>query len=134
MVGGVLSGSLALLADAGHMSPTRRQLLFALLAVRTPIIRLFATHGWLRLTTLAAFVNAIALVVITLLIVWEAIEALLHATSVAGNLMMVIAVARVCWRTCFAFWILHREAMKNLNVRAAAHMAMGDLLGFPSAQ
>ncbi|NIZ68059.1 cation diffusion facilitator family transporter, partial [Escherichia coli] len=74
VVGGFLSGSLALLADAGHMLTDTAALLFALLAVqfsrRPPTIR--HTFGWLRLTTLAAFVNAIALVVITILIVWEA--------------------------------------------------------------
>ncbi|MGS9074004.1 cation transporter, partial [Salmonella enterica subsp. enterica serovar Infantis] len=69
--------------------------LFALLAVqfsrRPPTVR--HTLGWLRLTTLAAFVNAIALVVITRLIVWEAIERFYTPRPVAGNLMMVSAVA-----------------------------------------
>lgn len=68
---------------------------FALLAVRfshrPPTIR--HTFGWLRLTTLAAFVNAIALVVITILIVWEAIERFHTPRPVAGGMMMVIAVA-----------------------------------------
>ncbi len=72
--------------------------------------------------------NAIALVVITLLIVWEAIERFYTPRPVAGNLMMVIAVAGLL-ANLFAFWILHREAMKNLNVRAAALHVMGDLLG-----
>ncbi len=71
---------LALLADAGHMLTDTAALLFALLAVqfsrRPPTIR--HTFGWLRLTTLAAFVNAIALVVITILIVWEAMNACAH--------------------------------------------------------
>ena len=72
VIGGLVSGSLALLADAGHMLTDAAALLFALLAVqfarRPPNTR--HTFGWLRLTTLAAFVNAIALVVITILIVW----------------------------------------------------------------
>lgn len=95
VVGGILSGSLALLADAGHMLTDAAALLFALLAVRfshrPPTIR--HTFGWLRLTTLAAFVNAIALVVITILIVWEAIERFHTPRPVAGGMMMVIAVA-----------------------------------------
>ncbi|MFX4314839.1 cation diffusion facilitator family transporter, partial [Enterobacter sp. 63] len=70
VIGGLVSGSLALLADAGHMLTDAAALLFALLAVqfarRPPNAR--HTFGWLRLTTLAAFVNAIALVVITILI------------------------------------------------------------------
>ncbi|KAE9776697.1 cation diffusion facilitator family transporter, partial [Escherichia coli] len=69
VIGGIISGSLALLADAGHMLTDAAALLFALLAVqfsrRPPNAR--HTFGWLRLTTLAAFVNAIALVVITIL-------------------------------------------------------------------
>ncbi|EAY3163409.1 CDF family zinc transporter ZitB [Salmonella enterica subsp. enterica serovar Typhimurium] len=131
VVGGILSGSLALLADAGHMLTDAAALLFALLAVqfsrRPPTVR--HTFGWLRLTTLAAFVNAIALVVITLLIVWEAIELFYTPRPVAGNLMMVIAVAGLL-ANLFAFWILHRGSdEKNLNVRAAALHVMGDLLG-----
>lgn len=123
--------SLALLADAGHMLTDAAALLFALLAVqfsrRPPTVR--HTFGWLRLTTLAAFVNAIALVVITLLIVWEAIERFYTPRPVAGNLMMVIAVAGLL-ANLFAFWILHRGSdEKNLNVRAAALHVMGDLLG-----
>ncbi len=73
--------------------------------------------------------NAIALVVITLLIVWEAIERFYTPRPVAGNLMMVIAVAGLL-ANLFAFWILHRGSdEKNLNVRAAALHVMGDLLG-----
>ncbi|MGV8769578.1 cation diffusion facilitator family transporter, partial [Pseudomonas aeruginosa] len=66
VVGGVLSGSLALLADAGHMLTDAAALLVALLAVhfsqRKPNAR--HTFGYLRLTTLAAFLNAAALLVI----------------------------------------------------------------------
>lgn len=95
VIGGFLSGSLALLADAGHMLTDTAALLFALLAVqfsrRPPTIR--HTFGWLRLTTLAAFVNAIALVVITILIVWEAIERFRTPRPVEGVMMMAIAVA-----------------------------------------
>ncbi|VDY44066.1 zinc transporter ZitB [Salmonella enterica subsp. enterica serovar Daytona] len=132
VVGGILSGSLALLADAGHMLTDAAALLFALLAVqfsrRPPTVR--HTFGWLRLTTLAAFVNAIALVVITLLIVWEAIERFYTPRPVAGNLMMVIAVAGLL-ANLFAFWILHRGSdEKNLNVRAAALHVMGRFAGF----
>lgn len=65
------------------------------------------TFGWLRLTTLAAFLNAIALVVITMLIVWEAIQRFQHPQPVAGVTMMVIAVAGLL-ANVLAFWILHR--------------------------
>ncbi|PLD63113.1 CDF family zinc transporter ZitB, partial [Klebsiella pneumoniae] len=87
------------------------------------------TFGWLRLTTLAAFLNAIALVVITMLIVWEAIQRFQHPQPVAGVTMMVIAVAGLL-ANVLAFWILHRGSEeRNLNVRAAALHVLGDLLG-----
>lgn len=108
VVGGFLSGSLALLADAGHMLTDTAALLFALLAVqfsrRPPTIR--HTFGWLRLTTLAAFVNAIALVVITILIVWEAIERFRTPRPVEGGMMMAIAVAGLL-ANILSFWLLH---------------------------
>ncbi|HHG1306152.1 CDF family zinc transporter ZitB [Klebsiella pneumoniae] len=130
-VGGVISGSLALLADAGHMLTDSAALLFALLAVRFASRPPNARHtfGWLRLTTLAAFLNAIALVVITMLIVWEAIQRFQHPQPVAGVTMMVIAVAGLL-ANVLAFWILHRGSEeRNLNVRAAALHVLGDLLG-----
>lgn len=128
VVGGILSGSLALLADAGHMLTDAAALLFALLAVyfarKPPSAR--RTFGWLRLTTLAAFVNALALVLITILIVWEAFQRFFHPQPVAGAAMMVIAVAGLL-ANVLAFWLLHRGSEeKNLN--AALHV-LGDLLG-----
>lgn len=131
VIGGLISGSLALLADAGHMLTDAAALLFALLAVifsRKPPSG-GRTFGWLRLTTLAAFVNAIALVVITVIIVWEAIQRFLQPQPVAGVTMMVVAVAGLIANIA-AFWILHRgNEEKNLNVRAAALHVLGDLLG-----
>jgi len=131
VIGGLLSGSLALLADAGHMLTDAAALLVALIAVqfarRPPNSR--RTFGWLRLTTLAAFVNALALVLITLLIVWEAIQRFSHPQPVAGWTMLTIAVAGLLANIA-SFWILHRGSEeKNLNVRAAALHVLGDLLG-----
>ncbi|EXU73514.1 CDF family zinc transporter ZitB [Erwinia mallotivora] len=131
VVGGLLSGSLALLADAGHMLTDTAALLMALLAVqfarRKPNAR--HTFGLLRLTTLAAFVNAIALVAITALIVWEAVQRFLHPAPVMGSFMLGIAVAGLL-ANLLSFWLLHQgNEEKNLNVRAAALHVMGDLLG-----
>lgn len=131
VIGGLLSGSLALLADAGHMLTDTAALLMALLAVqfarRKPNSR--HTFGLLRLTTLAAFVNAIALVAITALIVWEAVQRFLHPAPVMGSFMLGIAVAGLL-ANLLSFWLLHQgNEEKNLNVRAAALHVMGDLLG-----
>ncbi|QGY28452.1 CDF family zinc transporter ZitB [Pantoea cypripedii] len=130
-VGGWISGSLALLADAGHMLTDTAALLMALLAVqfsqRKPNAR--HTFGLLRLTTLAAFVNAIALLVITVMIVWEALRRFYQPQPVAGGLMLTIGVAGLL-ANLLSFWLLHHGSEeKNLNVRAAALHVLGDLLG-----
>ncbi|POP46041.1 cation transporter [Superficieibacter electus] len=131
VAGGLIANSLALLADAGHMLTDAAALLFAFLAVqfsrRPPNAQ--HTFGWLRLTTLAAFVNAIALVIITFLIVWEAIQRFYHPRPVAGFSMLIIAIAGLL-ANLLAFWLLHRGGEeKNLNVRAAMLHVLGDLLG-----
>lgn len=131
VIGGLISGSLALLADAGHMLTDAAALLVALLAVqfarRPPDAH--RTFGWLRLTTLAAFINALALVLITVFIFWEAMQRFRSPQPVAGGLMLGIAIAGLV-ANLLAFWMLHRGSEeKNLNVRAAALHVLGDLLG-----
>ncbi|WJY13876.1 CDF family zinc transporter ZitB [Pectobacteriaceae bacterium CE90] len=130
-IGGFLSGSLALLADAGHMLTDTAALLIALLAVRfaqrNPTDR--HTFGYLRLTTLAAFVNAITLLAITFFIFWEAIQRFYHPHPIAGTLMLLIAISGLL-ANIVAFWLLHHGSdEKNMNVRAAAIHVLGDLLG-----
>lgn len=130
-VGGLLSGSLALLADAGHMLTDSAALLVALMAVhfsqRKPNAR--HTFGYLRLTTLAAFINAAALLLIVVFILWEAVRRFFEPQPVMGTPMLVIAVAGLL-ANLFAFWLLHRgNEEKNINVRAATLHVLGDLLG-----
>lgn len=130
-IGGWLSGSLALLADAGHMLTDSAALFIALMAVhfsqRKPDSR--HTFGYLRLTTLAAFVNAAALVLIVILIIWEAVQRFVSPHEVMGGPMLIIAIAGLL-ANIFCFWILHRGGEeKNINVRAAALHVLGDLLG-----
>ncbi|MBV4367602.1 CDF family zinc transporter ZitB [Erwinia sp. BNK-24-b] len=131
VIGGIVSGSLALLADAGHMLTDAAALLMALLAVQFASRKPNARHsfGLLRLTTLAAFVNALALMVITALIVWEAVRRFMQPEPVASGYMLGIAVAGLL-ANLLSFWLLHHGSEeKNINVRAAALHVMGDLLG-----
>ncbi|CAO97332.1 CDF family zinc transporter ZitB [Erwinia tasmaniensis] len=131
VAGGLLSGSLALLADAGHMLTDAAALLIALLATQFARRKPSGHHsfGLLRLTTLAAFVNAIALLGITVLIVWEALQRFWHPQPVAGSMMLIVAVGGLL-ANMFSFWLLHHgSGEKNLNVRAAALHVLGDLLG-----
>lgn len=130
IIGGLWSGSLALLADAGHMLTDAAALLVAFVATvfsqRPPGPT--RTYGWRRLTTLAAFVNAIALVVITLLIVQEAWGRLLNPHPIVGSAMMAIAILGLL-ANMVSFWLLHQgTGQRNINVRTAALHVMGDLL------
>ncbi|HVL22423.1 MAG TPA: cation diffusion facilitator family transporter, partial [Amaricoccus sp.] len=95
VIGGVLSGSLALIADAGHMLIDFAALAMAWLAFR--IARRPAdsrrTYGFDRLSVLAAFVNGLALFAITAWIVVEAVERIAEPRPIEGGLMLAVAVA-----------------------------------------
>jgi cobalt-zinc-cadmium efflux system protein len=130
VLGGVISGSLALLADAGHMLTDSASLIIAWYGFR--MARRPAdwqrTYGYDRFTILAAFANGLALFAIVVWILVEAIERLLDPGEVLGGMMLVIAVAGLAVNI-LAFWVLHGAEGDNLNVRAAALHVLGDLLG-----
>jgi cobalt-zinc-cadmium efflux system protein len=130
VLGGVISGSLALLADAGHLLTDSASLIIAWYGFR--MARRPAdwqrTYGYDRFTILAAFANGLALFAIVVWILVEAIERLLDPGEVLGGMMLVIAVAGLAVNI-LAFWVLHGAEGDNLNVRAAALHVLGDLLG-----
>lgn len=134
LVGGLLSGSLALIADAGHMLTDFASLMLAWFAFR--LARRPAdwkrTYGFDRFSVLAAFVNGLSLFVIAAWIVWEAIQRLSHPVEVLGGTMLVIAVLGLLVNIV-AFLVLTRGEGDNLNVRAAALHVAGDLLGSVAA-
>ncbi len=131
VVGGWMSGSLALLADAGHMLTDAGALLLSLLATHFAQRKAAShqTYGMLRLTTLSAFVNALALLVITVLIVWEAVIRFFAPEPVAGGLMTAIAVAGLLANLLCFFLLRHGDGEQNMNVRGAVLHVLGDLLG-----
>lgn len=130
VVGGVLSGSLALLADAGHMLTDFASLALAWVSFR--VGRRLAdpqrSYGYHRVQVLAAFVNGISLFAIAAWIVVEAIGRLMDPIDVLGGPMLVVAALGLLVNVA-AFWILHRGGSDNLNVRGAALHVLGDLLG-----
>lgn len=134
VLGGVLSGSLALLADAGHMLTDFASLALAWFAIR--ISRRPATwrqsYGFDRFSVLAAFVNGLALFVVAAWICWEAYQRLQAPAEILGGLMLGVAVAGLAVNVV-AFWILTRGEAENLNIRAAALHVMGDMLGSTAA-
>lgn len=129
-VGGWLANSLALIADAGHMLGDVAALalsLFALWFARRPAPP-ERSYGYLRLEILAALVNGVALVVISLGILWQARARLLAPEEVEGGLMLVVAAAGLAVNVAAAF-LLHSSAGHNLNLRGAYLHVLGDLLG-----
>lgn len=130
VAGGLLSGSLALLADAGHMLTDFSSLALAWFALR--IAKKPATwkrsYGFDRFSVLAAFINGLALFLIATWICWEAYQRFRSPAEILGGLMFWVAVAGLAVNIV-AFWVLSRGETGNLNVRAAALHVMGDLLG-----
>lgn len=130
IVGGLLSNSLALLADAAHMFTDVGALglsLFALWFAQRPATS-EKTYGYLRLEILAALVNGATLIVVALFIFREAWERFQTPTEIRSGLMLAVALAGLAVNIVAA-WILHRDAGHSLNVRGAYLHVLGDLLG-----
>lgn len=134
VAGGLISGSLALIADAGHMLTDFASLTLAWFGFR--LARKPAdwkrTYGFDRFSVLVAFVNGLALFVIAGWIVWEAWQRFNAPQEIMGGIMMVVAVAGLVVNL-FGFWVLSGGDRDNLNMRAAALHVMGDLLGSVAA-
>ena len=129
-IGGWLTNSLALIADAGHMLTDVAALTLTLAAIwfgsRAATSR--KTYGYYRLEILAAFVNGIALV---LLSVWIGIEAFGRwqlPPDVAGGQMTIVAAGGLIVNIIAAY-LLHSDHKHDLNMRGAFLHVMGDLLG-----
>jgi cobalt-zinc-cadmium efflux system protein len=132
--GGIVSGSLALIADAGHMLTDFASLSLAWFALR--LARRPAswkrTYGFDRFSILAAFVNGLSLFLIAAWICYEAYQRMLQPVEVIGSLMLWIALAGLLVNI-LAFWVLTRGEKENLNIRAATLHVVGDLLGSVAA-
>ena len=130
VVGGILSNSLALLADSGHMLADVGALALSLIAMRLALHPPSAerTFGYVRMEILAALVNGATLLLISGWIVWEAWGRLSAPQEVDGPLMMAVAGVGLIVNVVGA-GLLHSHADKNLNVRGAYLHVLGDLLG-----
>ena len=132
VVGAILTGSLALLADAAHMFTDASALVIALIAAavaaRPADDR--RTFGYQRAEVFGALINAIILI---LLAGWVAIEAIGRLqnpgeTEVVGGLMLVVAVVGLI-ANAISMWLLSRAQRTSINVRGAYLEVMGDLIG-----
>ena len=129
-VGGFMTNSLALLSDAGHMLADVASLGLALLALwfaARPITPK-KTYGYYRMEILAALANGVALVVISLLIAYEAVHRLREPEPVKGFGLLLIAGGGLLVNALSA-WLLHGAAAENLNMRGAFLHIIGDVFG-----
>ena len=134
VAGGVISGSLALLADAAHMLIDSVSLFFAWLAFRLshrPADKA-RTYGYHRFPVLAAFANGIGLVFICIWIFSEAVDRLLNPTEVLASPMLAVAGLGLAINIA-AFAVLHGGDRNNLNVRGALLHVWSDMLGSVAA-
>ena len=134
VIGGIISGSLALLADAGHMLTDTMALGLAAMAFhvskRAPDAK--RTFGYQRFQVLAAFVNGLSLLAIVGWILFEAASRFLNPNDVLGETMLTVAAAGLLINVA-SFAVLHTGDKENLNIRGAALHVAGDLLGSVAA-
>ena len=130
VIGGLITGSLALLADAGHMFTDVGALALSMVAMRLaqrpPSPE--KTYGYVRLEILAALVNGATLLVMSGFIVREAWERFQAPRQVDGPVMLTVAVVGLGVNLVGAF-LLHSHSHHNLNLRGAYLHVLGDLLG-----
>lgn len=133
VVGGLLTGSLALLADAGHVATDSAALVLALIAgwlARKPATAQ-RTFGFRRAGVIAAFVNAAALFVVAVFITWEAIGRIGEPPEIASGLMLAVAVFGLIANAAMLRVLSAGEGghSHDMNTRAARLHVLGDFLG-----
>ena len=129
IIGGLWTGSLALLADAGHMLTDVAGLALALLAIRfaekpaTPE----STYGYYRFEILAALTNAVVLIGISLYILYEAYERFKNPPEVQSAGMLAIAAVGLVINLV-GMWILRAGSQESLNMKGAYFEVLSDML------
>jgi cobalt-zinc-cadmium efflux system protein len=129
VAGGLISNSLALLSDAGHVFADIVALSLSWYGVRQaerpPSTRM--TFGYHRVGVIVAIVNAVSIFAIAAFILYEAYQRFQQPPEVNSLLMLLVAIVGLAVNAFVAFW-LRREQQGNLNVRSAFWHALGDAL------
>ncbi|HUW77579.1 MAG TPA: cation diffusion facilitator family transporter [Candidatus Nanopelagicaceae bacterium] len=130
VIGSLVTGSVALLADAGHMLTDVSALALSLgavaLAARAPTAR--RTFGWQRAEILAAVLNSVFLMAVGISIIVESVQRLTSSPNVAAGSMLAFAMIAVLGNA-IAAWILRAGQRNSLNIRGAYLEVLSDLLG-----
>lgn len=129
-IGGFLTNSLALLSDAGHMLSDAAALGLSLLAFKIGEKKATQdkTYGYRRFEIIAAFINGITLMAISIYIFYEAFLRFSDPPNVSASMMMIAFIGLVV--NILVAWMLMRgDSKENLNIRSALLHVFGDLLG-----
>jgi cobalt-zinc-cadmium efflux system protein len=129
IVGGIISGSLALISDAIHNLSDSVSVILAWLAQvlsRKPTT-LKSTFGYKRAEILAAFINSVALIAISIYLIFEAVKRILHPEPVEPEWMFWLGLLGLV-ANGISVLILEREKNKNINIKAAYLHLLGDAL------
>jgi len=129
VIGGILSGSLALLSDAGHMLVDALALglsLFALTIARRPATAT-RTYGYHRVEIMAALANGVTLVLVALYIFYEAYQRFLEPPQIQAPLMLLVAAIGLVANLA-GILLLRKVSQANLNIRAAFLHIAGDTI------
>lgn len=134
VIGGLVSGSLALIADAGHMLTDAAALALAWAGfhVGRRASNATKTFGYVRFEVLAGFINAVTLFVLVAWIAWEAVGRLLAPAPILAGPMFVVAVLGLVVNIV-VFMILRRADTEHVNIKGAMLHVLGDLLGSVAA-
>ncbi len=129
VVGGLLTGSLALLADAGHMLTDVAGISLSLFAIwfasKPPTVT--NTYGYVRMEILAALANGVLLLSMAIFILFEAYQRLWSPPDVLAGPMLTIAVVGLGVNLT-SMWLLHKGADESLNLRGAYFEVLGDAM------
>lgn len=129
VVGGILTNSLALLADAGHMLTDVGGVALALVAIKlgeraaTPR----RTYGYYRAEILAALFNSVVLIGISIYILYEAYKRFFNPPDVESKSMLIVAAIGLCINLAAVF-ILRKGSTESLNMKGAYFEVLSDML------
>ena len=132
LIGGVWTNSLALLSDAGHMFSDALALGLSLIAFHLSErpVNHHRTYGYHRFEVIAAALNGLALIIIAILIIYEAIGRLIHPPEIATMGMLIISIIGLVINIIVALYMHHSsDAEHNINMQSAYLHVLGDLFG-----
>jgi cobalt-zinc-cadmium efflux system protein len=129
LLGGLISGSLALLSDSGHMFTDILALGLslgaAIVSQREPTEK--QTYGYLRVEILVALANGVALIVISIFIMYEAVQRFQSPVPIDSGIMLIVAIGGLLANIAGVL-VLRERSRENLNVKGAFLHMMGDML------